>query len=152
MLTTASQINIMASEPFWVFFTDGSEIRLSPCDYAVKDNPCNLTCTTPDFSQSIDILCNGTSRGSCSSFGCSADVEKEGTNMLHLKILSLSYSMHLCEWSCTYGVNTSNKFNLTIYSKYTLKLLNFYWSHLNTPIKSYNSYHNCSHLKPLNTL
>lgn len=92
-------------------------VEFEPCPHALKGESCNMTCHVPDFSKTILILCSGVTRGSCSTFlGCGSNVIQEGGNKAHLKISSLSYTSDSCEWSCTYGTNSSSPLNVTIYS------------------------------------
>ena len=103
----------------WAFFlfTDGFALDFSTCSNPVKDNACNMTCTTQDFNQIIRILCNGSSVGSCGLL-CSTDMYKEGSTIVYFSIARLSYQTHLCDWSCAYGSSNSPPSSFTIYSKY----------------------------------
>nr|XP_034299603.1 uncharacterized protein LOC105321961 isoform X3 [Crassostrea gigas] len=94
--------------------TIGVEIKL--CSPAIKNEPCNMTCHVQDFSQPIDINCNGTSRGSCSNIFCPPNMIKEGGNTIHLEIASLSYAMDNCNWTCTFGIVFSSAKRLEVKS------------------------------------
>ena len=109
---------MFCNSKFVSLFTDGYGINLTPCSPAVKGSPCNVTCTTPDLSQDVAIKCNGISQGNCGALGCTTNMKQLAPDITYFEIGSLSYSSHLCEWSCTYGINNSGPLNFTIYSKY----------------------------------
>lgn len=80
-----------------------------------------MTCRIPDFTQLIEIQCNGSSRGLCSVFFCSPNMIRNGSNAVHFQIPSMSYTTDNCEWSCTHGTTTSSLISFTIYSKNSRK-------------------------------
>lgn len=97
-----------------------SAVEFEPCFHAVKDEPCNMTCIVPDFSQDMQISCNGTTRGSCTVFACNSFI-KEGVDKLVFPILSLSYTSDNCDWMCTYGTSSSIPKPVKIVSKYIIE-------------------------------
>lgn len=103
-----------------IFFQDKitSGLEFEPCFPAVKNKACNMTCRVKDFTEIVDVNCNGTSRGSCSDLFCPSYMMKEGTDAILLTLSSLSYASDNCEWSCTYGPNSSLSSNITVYSKF----------------------------------
>ena len=109
-------VKLIVSE---LLFLGESVLMFEPCDDLVKEKECNMTCLTPDHSQTIDMKCNGTSRGICTvSFGCtSTDMGREGSTKTYLKIGSLSYS-DSCSWTCSYGTNISSPREVKVQSKY----------------------------------
>lgn len=78
-----------------------------------------MTCRVPDFAQTIVFQCNGSSRGACTLFGCTANMIRNGNNTVYLQIPSLSYATDNCKWSCTYGTTQSSSYLITVYSEYT---------------------------------
>lgn len=76
-----------------------------------------MTCQVPDFTEAIDINCNGTSRGSCIAIGCGPNTYQEGNNTVILQIPSLSYTGDNCRWTCSYGATSSSPITYSIYSK-----------------------------------
>lgn len=91
-------------------------VEIEPCFHAVKNEPCNMTCRVPDFTEVVQFHCNGSSRGACTIFGCSPNMIEEGGNTVILQIPSMSYSNDACEWTCTYGATSSPATKLIIYS------------------------------------
>lgn len=90
-------------------------MEFEPCVHAVKNEPCEMTCRIPDFTQLIEFQCNGSSRGLCSVFFCSPNMIRNGSNAVHFQIPSMSYTADNCEWSCTplqYIVRTVEKTRL----------------------------------------
>lgn len=77
-----------------------------------------MTCRVPNFTETIEFQCNGSSRGACTIFGCSQNMIEEGGNTVILQIPFMSYSNDACEWTCTYGATSSSATKLIIYSKY----------------------------------
>lgn len=83
-------------------------VEIEPCFPAVKNEPCNMTCRVPDFTETIEFQCNVSSRGACTIFGCSQNMIEEGGNTVILQIPFMSYSNDACEWTCTYGTTSSS--------------------------------------------
>lgn len=103
-----------------------ADIEIELCLPAVNNQPCNITCRIPDFTEIIDFQCNGSSRGMCHIIFCSPNIIKKKNNTFHLQIPSLSYSNDGCEWNCKYGRNVSPSAKLTIFSKlFLLVIVNF---------------------------
>lgn len=98
-----------------------TRVEFEPCVHAVKNEPCEMTCRIPDFTQLIEFQCNGSSRGLCSVFFCSPNMIRNGSNAVHFQIPSMSYTADNCEWSCTHGTTTSSLISFTIYSKNSRK-------------------------------
>lgn len=103
-------------------FTDGFvyAVDFEPCFPAVKNEPCNMTCRIPDFSQVIEFTCGASVRSRCSVLSCS-NMIKEGGNTLYLPINQLTYSDN-CEWGCTYGTNRAPSATVTVFSKYVKRI------------------------------
>lgn len=106
------------------FFKDGFTlcVTFEPCSDSRKNEPCNMTCLVPNVTEDININCNGSSRSSCTFLGCTSNTHEVGTTAVYLEISSLSYSTDNCEWSCTYGANSSSSSPFTVVSKYQLHL------------------------------
>lgn len=93
-------------------------MELEPCFPAIKNEPCIITCRIPNFTEIVEFKCNGSSRGECTTFGCSPNVFQEEENTFRLQIPVLSYTKDSCEWTCTHGSSSSPSVYFIIFGKY----------------------------------
>lgn len=101
-----------------VVISGGQTITI--CSNPVKNDPCLITCTTPDFTQNVTFFRGSASQGGCLNIGglafCSAGISQMG-NVTKFTISSLSKTAHEGDWTCKYGTMSSTAETLTVYSK-----------------------------------